>query len=183
MKSAVKKLLIILLFITSNIFSQRTYIVNIIVDDSYKGTNESIDSVIAGVNYFFKDLNINFKINSYLRTNFISKDKTLDNTIDRFCNCGEDVDITIGILGEHKSDKVGLAFRASLYTRIYSRLVVDLSHLNNDRKVFVLAHEICHIFGLKHSDDKFNLMHDITYYNNLTSEQIDFLKMFSIPEN
>lgn len=182
MKGAVRNLIIALFFIINNAFSQKTYVLNIIVDGSYKGTNASIDSVIKNVNTFFEEFNINFKVNSYLRTNILSKDKTLNNTIEKFCNCGQTADITIGVLGEHAGSEIGLAYRASIET-FYSRVVIDLNNLSNDRKVFVLAHEICHVFGLYHSNDEMNLMHDITYYGNLTDQQKYLIQFYSIPEN
>jgi hypothetical protein len=148
----------------------KEYKISVISDFSYKGSLKDIEEVLTLSNNFFIKYKIKFVIVEYMKSNVISSDLVLESTLDEFCNCNVNTDITLAIVGKHRGSKLGVAFLNG-FKSDYSRVVVDFNSASHDRLGVVLTHEILHLMGLQHSDNKNNIMCHITIDDNITSEQ------------
>lgn len=169
----------ILLFVVLNCNATKIYRVNVIADWSYKGNKFDIELALFQANLIFDKFGIKFVMTEFSVSSIQSANKTLESTLDNFCNCApEKYDVTIGVVGEHNGGKVGMAFLGEFLTR-YSCLAIDLTTLKNEGRTGpVLAHELMHLMGLNHHQDADNIMHHYTSKIKMTSRQENIIYRF-----
>jgi hypothetical protein len=163
-----------IVFFCQSICAQKRFNLEIVVDGSYTGSYEYIDSVIAGVNKYFGKYDLEFWPIAAGRKNVLSDSKDLERSLYGIHNLG--ADITIAVVGDHKGLDIGVSFVGGIGGR-YSTAIVDLQHTTYSRTVLIVAHEICHIFGLEHSSDRYNLMNHYTIGGELTPDQLKVLSI------
>ena len=178
MKTLIYKIALIILLSFTSQAQTKVYTISVISDMSCKENKTDIETSILKINSFFSKYNIRFIVKDFMVSNVAAKDKTLDNTLEEFCNCNPgEYNITLAVLGEHKGTKVGIAYFGTFGTK-YSCAVVDLNAVEGEKETYVIIHEILHLMGLRHSNDPKNIMCNHTNYNNITSDQEEVIKQY-----
>jgi hypothetical protein len=178
MKALIYKIAILILLSLNCKAQTKVYTISIISDFSCTDNKATVEESVLKINNFFLKYNIQFTISGYFVSGVASKNKTLENTLDEFCNCNsKDNTITLAVVGEHNGKKLGIAYFGTFGTR-YSCAVVDLNAVSGDKETYVIIHEILHLMGLRHSNDPKNIMCHFTNYNNVTAEQEEIIKQY-----
>jgi len=178
MKALIYKIVLVILFSFNCKAQTKVYTISIISDFSCTDNKAIAEASVLRINDFFLKYNIRFEISNYAVSSVAAKDKTLDNTLEQFCNCNaRDNTITLALVGEHNGRKLGIAYFGTFGTR-YSCAVVDLNAVSGDKETYVIIHEILHLMGLRHSNDPKNIMCHFTNYNNVTAEQEEIIKQY-----
>jgi hypothetical protein len=178
MKALIYKIALIILFSFNCKAQNKVYTINIISDISCSKNKTDIENSVLKINSFFSKYNIQFLVKGFMVSKVAAKDKTLDNTLEEFCNCNPgEYHLTLAVVGEHNGAKIGIAYFGTFGTK-YSCAAVDLGALTGDKETYVIIHEILHLMGLRHSEDSYNIMCNHTNYNNVTLEQEEVIKQY-----
>lgn len=179
MKALIYKIVLVILLSFNCKAQTKVYTISVIADWSYEGSKKDINTAIQQVNSFFWKYKIQFIMTAYMNSGVLAKDKTLDTTLDEFCNCApSEYNITMAVVGQHNGEKLGIAFLNTFGTA-KSCLAVDLDFISPEDRGLIITHEILHLMGLKHSSDINNIMCHHTRLDNITPAQERVIMQYS----
>lgn len=179
MKKIICYIILLLTLFVSEVQAERYKVkisTEIVADISCLNNSNYILQVIKEANIYLEPAGIELKP-SWIWYKSIYKDN-IDNTLDELPV--HDAEVTIGFYCQDyiEGDKIGLSYVNAILSS-YSKVVVNLGE-NQSAKLngSLLAHEICHLFGLGHTKNKSNLMYFRTTDENvkLNNKQIIFLQ-------
>jgi hypothetical protein len=150
--------------------------VELVIDPSLKNEVYFLKKSIEAANQDLAPVGIILMVEAvdYKRVFYNNADNSLDSL--RIDN----QTITIGSYSKpyNDNDQIGLAYVGAINTK-YSKLVVNIDTTESyDVNGSLIAHEVCHLYGLRHTKDKHNLMYFKTTTENLklNNNQVKYLK-------
>lgn len=180
------KLIILLLFFINSIVAQNVsynpkYKVSTLIpldfaiDNTSQKSIEDINNILHYLNDIYYKEDIGFYI-SNINTgyNILLSDNNLLGTLKNINKINNFDNILIIVVGEHSEDIIGQAW-FNKYKTNRAIAVVDLDYPRTNRDCAgLLGHEIGHVIGLKHNNNKNSLMHILAdeYSNIFTREDI-----------
>jgi hypothetical protein len=153
----------------------RIFGLDLIVDKNSMDGSVNYNELVNYVNETYKNTNIKFYINSVQDSSVQLKNYNLESQVFKIRPINEE-NITICIVGKHNGNVVGQAIHNGIFNG-NSAAIVDLNNVSIQEQANIVAHEIGHLFGLKHSHDN-SLMRTSSSNEEMefSDEQNNFLR-------
>ena len=165
--------------------ASRNLTIDFVVDKSSDFNKVKITKVINYLNSIYNQVDIGFTINRVAtQANAMASDGSLHSTL-RQNRKVPGADIMIIITGRHAGSIIGKAWKGKLGTN-FAFGAVDFNSLHSLKSCAgLLGHEIGHILGLPHNEDKHSVMHGIadTYCARFTPTNLKYLKGLTLRVN
>jgi hypothetical protein len=139
---------------------------DLVVDRNSVLESINYNELVNYVNETYKNTDIKFYINSVVDSSLQFKNYNLKSQIFKIQPLNDN-NITICIVGKHEGLTVGQAVYNGMFNN-FASAIVDLNGSSIQEQANIVAHEIGHLFGLKHSHDN-SLMRE-----NSSEEEMEF---------